>query len=248
MKLRYFSDLHLEFIKPNKIEQFLKKIPPGLDEVCILAGDIGSPREPNYDIFIQFVSANFKKIFIITGNHEYYNKTATIEETNIFLKEYFSKYDNVSFLSNSYEYYDNFCFIGTTLWSTISDPSYEINDVYSIPDFNYVKYNILNRESIVFLEEALKNTNSIVVTHHVPSNKLIDIKYKTPKMKPYNQWFYCDLDKLIETNKYNIKCWFYGHTHTPSNNRLHEIPFLCNPIGYPNENTKLNFAANIEIF
>ena len=247
MKLRYFSDLHLEFIKPNKIDEFLKKIPPGLDEVCILAGDIGNPRQPNYDIFMRFVSVHFKKIFVITGNHEYYSKTETIDETNIFLTEYFKKYDNVSFLSNSYENYNNYCFIGTTLWSKITDPIYEINDIYSIRDFNYSKYNRLNTESIIFLGDAIKNNNCIVITHHVPSNKLIDIKYKTPEMIPYNQWFYCDLDELIESNKDNIKCWFYGHTHTPSNKELHEIPFLCNPIGYPNENSKLNFDVNIEI-
>jgi hypothetical protein len=40
------SDLHLEFIKPT-IERFLKQIPPGLDEICILAGDIGNPYQPD---------------------------------------------------------------------------------------------------------------------------------------------------------------------------------------------------------
>ena len=45
MRVRYFSDLHLEFIKPNKIEKFIKKIPPGIDEICILAGDIGNPYQ-----------------------------------------------------------------------------------------------------------------------------------------------------------------------------------------------------------
>ena len=43
MKLRYISDLHLEFIKSNKIEQFIRKIPSGIEEICILAGDVGNP-------------------------------------------------------------------------------------------------------------------------------------------------------------------------------------------------------------
>jgi hypothetical protein len=67
MKLRYLSDLHLEFIKPNKIENFIKKIPSGIDEICILAGDIGNPYQPNYDIFMNFISKNFKKTFVIAG-------------------------------------------------------------------------------------------------------------------------------------------------------------------------------------
>jgi len=59
-------------------------------------------------------------------------------------------------------------------------------------------------------------------------------------MLPYNQWFYCDLDNLI-------KYWFYGHTHTPLNVKIHNIPFLCNPIGYPNENIKSNFDIYLDI-
>ena len=53
-----------------------------------------------------------------------------------------------------------------------------------------------------FLEDALENNdNCVVITHHVPSSNLIDIKYKTPKMIPYNQWFYCNMDELIEKNQ-----------------------------------------------
>jgi predicted phosphohydrolase len=139
MKLRYFSDLHLEFIKPNKIEQFITQIPPGMDEICILAGDIGNPYQTNYDIFMQFISKNFKKTFVITGNHEYYNKTKTIQETNEFMEEYFQQFDNIRFLNNNYEMYENYCFIGTTLWSHITNPIYEINDTCSIPHFNYIQ-------------------------------------------------------------------------------------------------------------
>ena len=95
--IRYLSDLHLEFIQPNKIEKFIKKIPPGIDEICVLAGDIGNPYQTNYDIFMEFISKNFKKTFVISGNHEYYNKTKTIEETNIFMNNYFKKFNNISF-------------------------------------------------------------------------------------------------------------------------------------------------------
>jgi predicted phosphohydrolase len=248
MKLRYLSDLHLEFIKSHKIEQFIKKITPDMDEICILAGDIGNPYQSNYDIFMTFISNNFKKIFVIAGNHEYYNKTKTIEETNEFLKNYFQKFNNISFLNNNYENYENYCFVGTTLWSKITNPIYEINDVYCIPNFDYIQYNRFNMLSVDFLEDTLHhNENCIIITHHMPSSSLIDIKYKTKEMLPYNQWFYCNMDEFIETNKNKIKCWIYGHTHTPSNVIINEIPFLCNPIGYPNENKKLNFETTITL-
>jgi predicted phosphohydrolase len=246
IKIRYFSDLHLEFIKPNKIEKFIKNIPTGIDEICVLSGDIGNPYHSNYDIFMNFINENFKKTFIIAGNHEYYNKTKTIQETNDFLIEYFLKFNNINFLNNSYEYYNNYCFIGTTLWSKINDPRYEINDVHNIPSFNYIEYNRLNKLCIDFLQNALENnSNCIVITHHVPSKSLIDLKYNTPQIMPYNQWFYCDMEHVIETKHDKIKCWIYGHTHTPAINIINNIPFICNPIGYPSENSKLDFTKNI---
>jgi predicted phosphohydrolase len=252
MKIRYFSDLHLEFIKPNKLEKFIKKIPmdkDSIDEICILAGDIGNPYSSNYDIFMKFISKNFKKSFVIAGNHEYYNKKKTIIETINFLNEYFTNFDNITFLNNSYENYENYCFIGTTLWSNITDPTCEINDVYAIPHFDYIQYNELNKISVNFLEETLQNnvSNCVIITHHVPSFSLINDKYKTLEIINYNQWFYCDMDDLIKTTKDKIKCWIYGHTHTPSNVIMNEIPFLCNPIGYPNENVNLNFQTTITI-
>jgi predicted phosphohydrolase len=247
-QLRYLSDLHLEFIKPQKIEQFIQQIPYGMDEICILAGDIGNPYQSNYNVFMNFISKNFKKSFVISGNHEYYHKTKTIQETNNFMKEYFTQFDNISFLNNSYEIYEGVCFIGTTLWSKITNPNYEINDVYNIPEFDYVKYNRLNMLSVDFLEDALQNNeNCVVITHHIPSDSLIDIKYKTQHMLPYNQWFYCNMDELIATNARKINCWIYGHTHTPSKNMIHEIHFLCNPIGYPNENKHVHFTTTHEI-
>jgi len=248
MKVRYFSDLHLEFIKPHKIKKFIQKIPSGNNEICILAGDIGNPYQENYDIFMNFISKNFKKTFYITGNHEYYNKTKTIQETNEFLENYFQQFDNISFLNNKYENYENNCFIGTTLWTKITDPTYKINDTNSIPNFDYIEYNKLNMLSVEFLQDALqKNENCIVITHHMPSSSLIDIKYKTLQMEPYHQWFYCNMDELIETNENKIKYWIYGHTHTPSNVIKNEIQFLCNPIGYPNENKILDFQSSFEM-
>jgi hypothetical protein len=135
--------------------------------------------------------------------------------------------------------------VGTTLWSKITNPIYEINDVCKIPQFDYIQYNRLNMLSVDFLEDTLQNNeNCIIITHHMPSSSLIDIKYKTPKILPYNQWFYCNMDDFIEMNRNKIKCWIYGHTHTPSQKYCHGIPLLCNPIGYPNENTKIDFSTH----
>jgi hypothetical protein len=86
-----------------------------------------------------------------------------------------------------------------------------------------------------------------MITHHMPSSSLIDEKYKEYGMDYYNQWFYSDMDQFIDENKDKIKCWIYGHTHTPSFKTLHNVPCMCNPIGYPNENDKLDFNIGTQI-
>lgn len=249
LKIRYLSDLHLEFIKPDRLSRFINKIPVATpDEICVLAGDIGNPYEPNYDTFMKFINSNFKKSFIVAGNHEFYNKTKSIDDTILYLHQYFTKFENITFLDNSFEIYENHCFIGSTLWSKITDPDHEINDIYYIPNFTIDKYNFLNEKSVENLEMTLQNNNNcIVITHHVPSYDLIDSKYKTKKMMPYNQWFYCDMNNTITKNQDKIKCWFYGHTHSPSTQNINGIPFLCNPIGYPNENHSNDFNKKIII-
>jgi predicted phosphohydrolase len=226
--LRYFSDLHLE---ANNISKIISRIKPRTNEICILAGDIYSKKTP--DSFFKFINNNFEKTFIIAGNHEYFNKDKTVEETNIFISEYFQQYKNISFLNNQYEYYNNYCFVGTTLWTQIKNTTKKNN---IIKDFDSIKYNQLHNNNKLFLHDTLNNqSNCVIITHHIPSFSLIDPIYQVPKYQPLQQYFYCDMDDFIITNKNKIKCWIYGHTHMPSNKIIEGIPFLCNPLGYENE-------------
>jgi len=248
MLIRYFSDIHLEFIEKSKLEEFIKNITPGPEEICVCAGDIGNPLHPNkhYDMFMNYLSKHFKKVFVIAGNHEYYQSAATMAQVNMHLEEYFKQYTNISFLNNTTEVYEDYIFVGTTLWSHIVRPQYAINDVRKIPDFDHIQYNEANAQCVEFLQDVLqKNTNCIIITHHLPSENLIDAKYKTPNLEPYNQWFYCNMDSIINTYNTHIKCWIYGHTHTPAATKIGTTQFICNPIGYPNENSSPDFNKTI---
>jgi predicted MPP superfamily phosphohydrolase len=232
MLIRYLSDLHLEFFKPKLIAKFIEQIPlPTPDEVCVLAGDIGiihSAKE-SYNIFIKFISNNFKKTFVICGNHEYYSSRHNMEKTKC-------------------EIYENYCFIGSTMWSNITDFRYKINDVKNIPNFDCIKYNETNKICVDFLKDSIsKNDNCIVITHHMPSESLIHPKYKTMDIQLYNKWFYCDMDDVIKNNNEKIKVWIYGHTHTPSSVLIHGVPIVCNPIGYPKENMYNDFNKIITL-
>jgi hypothetical protein len=56
--------LNVQRCKNNKISKFIKKIKPGIDDICVLAGDIGNPYSSNYDIFMNFINENFKKLLL----------------------------------------------------------------------------------------------------------------------------------------------------------------------------------------
>jgi len=107
MKIQYFSDLHLEFFTQKKLDKLFKIIEKKAS-ILALCGDIGYPEQLLYEQFLSRLSAmDYKKIFIISGNHEYYKMEKmekmensriqrTMIQTENKIKEICSRYSNVS--------------------------------------------------------------------------------------------------------------------------------------------------------
>ena len=72
-----FSDIHLELLKSSKFP----KIKP-LTDYLFLAGDIGKINTPNYEPFFDYCSENWKKVFYVLGNHEFYNSNKDFKTLN----------------------------------------------------------------------------------------------------------------------------------------------------------------------
>ncbi len=245
MKIKYFSDLHLEFLnlKPEWVEHIIKTDA----DILILAGDIGYPYKNSYSDFLIKINSKFKRIYLITGNHEYYSNYS-MEQINIKIKEIIqdNSLENIKFLLNEYDDYEGYRFVGTTLWTHISNPNYLINDFNQILGMTVEKYNLLHKDSVDFLTKTLNDNHNtlpvIVVTHHLPSYELTDPKYES--YAKYNQCFSSNLDYLI---KRPIVGWFYGHTHSESFKEINGVKLCCNPIGYPRENVQPDFNRMIEL-
>ena len=217
-----------------------------------MAGDIGNPRTQIYELFLRKISKIFKekKIILIAGNHEYYDLKSKncydgdwIEDTEIHIREIISHFPNIIFLQN--EVYcipnTNLCIYGSTFWTRILEEEEEeikltMNDYFKIPDFTIDKCRRLHNKAHETLKNSLKvhsNKSFIVVTHHLPSFKLIDPKYV---LKKINSAYATEIDdRLIQNSK--ILKWFAGHTHTP----CEYDKFHVNPIGYPDENYMHDF-------
>jgi len=231
MKLHILSDIHIEFLHISTLNLYIDKIKSDAD-ILILAGDIGNPFGNNYLYFLREISIKFKKVFIISGNHEYYNKDYDIDDINNQIIKTCNDFSNIIFLNNSYYDYNGYRFIGSTLWSLVDNTTEPINDTKKIKNMNIDFYNKLHTISKNYIKQILdqsKDQKCVIITHHVPSYKLIDDKFKTDYYDKYNKWFYSDLDDLFTDQ---IKCWIYGHTHMQSHKIINGIDFICNPIGY----------------
>lgn len=243
--IQYISDIHLEFLHIEEVKSRIRKIIPTVP-IIVLAGDIGNPfgKNNHYELFIEEMSKKFEKVFIISGNHEYYhNDINSVEER---IKMITSKYGNVSYLQNSYEDYNGVRWIGSTLWSRLDNPTKFINDVSTIHNMTVDRYNAMHIASVKSIDEMIKESElqCIVITHHMPSYQLIDKKYYDDN---YNMWFASHLDNMMEEYQNKLLGWFYGHTHTVNNSIINGVITLCNPVGYKGENHNINYNMIINL-
>jgi predicted phosphohydrolase len=206
-------------------------------EILILAGDIypfcKSTDKVNY---FDFLSENFRDIYWLPGNHEYYNSDIIR----------FHKYKsnpirhNIHVVNNEVVKYDNVNFIFSTLWSHIS-PQNELYIKSHVSDFSVIAidgedfrpkhFNQLHLEAKVFLLKELQtrqNEKNIVITHHVPTLYDYPEEYKQGLL---NEAFAVEMCDVIE--KYQPEAWIYGHSHinTPEFN-VGKTRMLTNQLGY----------------
>jgi predicted phosphodiesterase len=242
--IQYLSDLHLEFLTTEATQTVIDSIIPTA-KICVLAGDIGYPYQETYSMFLHAMNQKFEHTFLIHGNHEYYQLKENAGYITVDMvhktREVVAPLQNVHFLHN--EHYDlgEHRFIGSTLWSHIYDPKYLVNDAHRIGDFSVATNNARHRLHKRYIRDSLLQTKkehkkAIVITHHLPSFTLSDPKYQTYHL--YTQCFASSCDDMIASP---VQCWIFGHTHAVTDKRINDIPCLANPIGYPNENTDVDY-------
>lgn len=245
LRFQYFSDTHIEFYNENlpKIQRlFIQQLQrqENRPNILLLAGDIGKPSRPSYTAFLQSLSPLYEKVFITTGNHEYYNMPYTsLSDIDNQCREICRTmpHNNVIFLQNDvYEIQDNLSIFGGTFWTDIpASKEYTImnciNDYKLIPNMTPSLSSLLHEKSVSLLNYNINNNDNmkwIVMSHHMPSTNLIDPKYK----KHNTDMNYAFASDISIAHDPRILAWIYGHTHSSNE----QGKFYCNPIGYPGEN------------
>jgi len=240
MKFRLLSDLHLEFRKESvhkiikKVKEFNVQTPV---DYLILAGDITNFKNISLlENFIKSVYDNYKKVFYILGNHEYYGSTKDINAMNVYrntintLNEKCN--DSIVLLENEkYDITENFSIFGSTLWTDMS-----LDDYRSINDRNIFRLDEITGAHIIAknaLRQLPASREYLIITHHMPSISLVHKKYA-------HYGFSGFASDCEDTFSDNMIYWCYGHTHMPGKSVIKGINFISNPMGYPGENPEYN--------
>ncbi|WBR14737.1 Metallophosphoesterase [Pandoravirus kuranda] len=122
VRIQVASDLHIEF---QRRPDFDKLVAPTSASVLILAGDIGSPKQPSYGAFLGAMAARYEHVIVIAGNHEYYGGTSsdapTMADLALLMREACAPHANVHLLDDESVVIDGVRYVGSTLWSRIPD-------------------------------------------------------------------------------------------------------------------------------
>jgi predicted phosphohydrolase len=138
-RLYYVSDIHLE-LRKDKIKKNLIFRPidtdttqtnttqtnttQNVENYLALCGDIGNPFMDNYKKFLEIHSELYTRIFVITGNHEYYagDKQRTISQIDERIRELTYYYPKVTFLNTNEPYQlGDTLFVGCALWTAVDE-------------------------------------------------------------------------------------------------------------------------------
>jgi predicted phosphohydrolase len=247
MKIQYCSDLHLEF---RENERFLREhpiIPVG--DILILAGDVVPfPYVNEFPHFFDKVKSDFKEVYWIPGNHEYYHDDAVHRSAAFFEKIR----DNIFLLNNQVQISGGTRFVFSTLWTHISalhqmEIQKRMNDFrvigYGDKRLSTIQYNKFHQEAKRFLTGTLKQPfdgKTVVVTHHVPTMQHYPEQYKGDAL---NEAFASELSSFIETSE--VDYWIYGHHHCNVEDfRIGKTQMLTNQLGYVSNGEQVGFRRD----
>jgi predicted phosphodiesterase len=226
MKIQIASDLHLELRSKIKFE-----ILPEAD-VLVLAGDIHKKPKSLGKFFRKLLNQRKLPIIYIMGNHEYYDSVFPDAQNNY--RAVCAEFPQVRMLEKDTVRIQGVHFIGTALYSDLTNPIDALSASRGITDFMYDKkthapvvqlsgsYGGMTpdawttewRRCREFLVDALEKRNrkfpTVVVTHFAPTKSVHPERFK---FSPLRAAFESELSSLMEL--YKPELWIYGHDHGP---------------------------------
>jgi predicted phosphodiesterase len=229
------SDLHNEF------RSFVS--PEVAAEVTVLAGDIDIGKKG-----VGWAATAFagRPVIYVAGNHEYYGRA--IPKLTGELVE-LGESVGVTVLECASATVAGIRFLGCTLWSDFeiagssavsmaacSEVMTDFRRIRVSPSFRRLRpadQRGLHQASVRWLRSELRAgdaTRTVVVTHHAPSARSLDVGSRTD---PVSGAYASDLEDLVSAS--GVPLWIHGHTHRWVDYQLGRTRVLSNPRGYPDQ-------------
>jgi predicted phosphodiesterase len=234
MRVRVFSDLHLEFAAWEP--------PPVQADVVVLAGDIHVGTTG-----LEWARRSFPDLPIVyvAGNHEFYEfeldaMLAELREAADRLGIHFLDGDSIAVAGAR--------FLGATLWTDFELNGRAPGDVaraMSDAKTGMLDYRLIRRPGGELLRPEDTQARhraqaawlaarlgepfagpTVVVTHYLPHRKSIHPRYAGNR---FNPCFASDLAHLVRAP---VALWIHGHTHESLDYRVGTTRVVCNPRGY----------------
>ena len=249
-QLQIVSDIHLEFYRQGR--PFPDILPYG-DDLALL-GDIGRPFDKTYRWFLEQQSKQFENVFLLLGNHEFYNQEGkTVTEIQDKARTVCASLDNVHLLEReTFDLTGNTRILGATLWSAIDGVA-----TRHMNDFNMIsttkqgrkltqdEYIAWHKRDVAWLKHALDvckedGKQAVVLTHHGPCPAMAGRFFGSP----LNPGFVTDLKQLF---KPPVIAFASGHVHSNVDLEVNGIRTVSNALGNPGEKTGYRDPVIIEI-
>lgn len=241
MKIQIVSDLHIEHRRDQQKFKWWK----GGADVLVVAGDAcDTPTMVRFRDMLQPILESGTQVVYVPGNHETY-RAADVEAYEQRLWAILGTTPGVHLLqSSSVDLTDpdgkTVRFIGSTLWSDLSRPL-DALAVRGWPDFQVPghstdRHTALHKAAVDYIHDACFDAKeegipAVVVTHFCPSYHSVAVNYQGDPANPY---FTTNLEWLM-LHPEAPAVWIHGHTHTPFDYTVKHTRVVCNPYGYPNE-------------
>ncbi len=256
---QYVSDLHLEFydvLPPERLPLLINPVAPYL----VLAGDIGHPNEIFKEL-MAYVSAHWKHVFYVAGNHEYYTlsdpakwkykKPVTMQEREAELEACVRPYKNVHMLNAKRPSYflheEGMAVVGATLWSHVP-PHVELDAATRMNDYRQIPYRESDERGTIRSlwptdTNAFHARDKAILREQIEAwgRKNIDVCVVThyiPSFTMIHRDYIgkplneCYASHCDDLFLPNVKGWIYGHTHTAAAGTFRGAVTGCNPRGY----------------
>jgi DNA repair exonuclease SbcCD nuclease subunit len=251
MKLRIFSDVHLEH---NDWQNFETRD----EDAILIAGDLSSNSAVAQLRLERFLKrTQLKPVYCVVGNHDFY--FAEYHERWEILREMEKNFPNVHWLENQVAQIGNIRLLGTSLATDFGgDEKAALLAGRGINDFHFTtvmengergrwrpRHLIdIHAKAKEFLERELRVDHggpTVVMTHWVPSFKLTDSRYSGDPMNPY---FSCSMDHLFSPK---VNLWVHGHSHGCLDKVVGGTRHIRNTRGYPTEKIKWDPYLTVDL-